>query len=442
VLAGPCRGMAQTASSGTATGAKRKIGGHFGEALGASTKRRSPGAAAWREEVGDEGEALAGDSDSDAFLDPGTPLPSEPSGDEAGTADPGAVPTSAGENGEAARAAGEPNGDTDAAPGKGSTAAADKEPVVAAVTEPLPNGGDASSNLAPALAVLELLIGGNVTNHSLHVLLQKGYGEAAQRLLAPCATEEGSSIDVLLAGSRCSFGRNDSSAGQQQEAAASSKPSNGKTTEATTVTMEVVEEVAPPEDGQKNGGTAEVLEGVEHCSAGLLTAARNSSPGLVLTLGPQPLLDKTHTVLGPALCGRRALRRLQVLAPLCSSSTRPQIPLALRLAGPPEPTTVEFVDAKKPVVFAMEEPRTAEDAGEELEIAALEVDSRESDISELKGQPFSRERQLGVAKVEEAVLALEGRLEALSGLDETLAGQRLWLGERASHLRRVLGRLK
>jgi len=90
----------------------------------------------------------------------------------------------------------------------------------------------------------------------------------------------------------------------------------------------------------------------------------------------------------------------------------------------------------------MEEQRNAEDAGEELEMAALEVDSRDRDIAELKGQQFGRQRQRGVAAVEESVLALERRLEALGGLDETLAGQQLWLGERASHLRRMLGRLK
>jgi len=438
--------MAQAASSGTVTGAKRKIGGHFGEAVGASTKRRIPGAAAWREEVGDEGEALAGDSDSDAFLDPGTPLPSEPSEDEAGTVGSGPGSASAvelhhdgkaGENGEAARVAVE-NGD--AALGNG-TAADDKEQVVATVTEPLAEGGDASLTLASALAVLELLIGGNATSHSLHVLLQQGYDEAAQRLLAPCATEEGSSIDVLIAGRRCCLG-SASSAGQQQqqEAAASSKQSKGEATEVMTATVEDGQEVAP-ENGN-SGGAAEVLEGVEHCCAGFLTAARNGSPGLVLTLGPQACLDATHRVLGPALYGRRALRRLQVLAPLCGSTTESQVPVALRLAGPPEPTTVGMADSRRPAAFAMEEPCTAEDPGEELEIAALEVDSRDRDIAELKGQPFGRQRQRGVANVEEAVLALDGRLEALSGLDETLAGQRLWLRERASHLRRVLGRLK
>merc|ERR550532_3912746 len=155
--------------------------------------------------------------------------------------------------------------------------------------------------MAPALAVLELLIGGNVTNHSLHVLLQQGYDEAAQRLLAPCATEEGSSVDVLIAGGRCNFGITGNDAGQQQqqrqqEATASSKPPRAKATEVTTVTVEDGEEV-PPEN--ENGGrAAEVLEGVEHCSAGLLTAARNGSSCLVLTLGPQAHLDATHRVLG------------------------------------------------------------------------------------------------------------------------------------------------
>merc|ERR1712008_109280 len=205
-------------------------------------------------------------------------------------------------------------------------------------------------------------------------------------------------------------------------------------------TVEDGEEVAP--ENSNNGGAAEVLEGVEHCSAGLLSAARSGSLGLVLTLGPQACLDATHSVLGPAIYGRGALRRLQVLAPLCGDTTEPQVPVALRLAGPPEPTRVAVADVRRPVAFAMDEPRDAEDAGEELEIAALEVDSRDRDIAELKGQPFCRTRQRGVANVEEAVLALERRLEALSGLDETRAGQRLWLGERACHLRRVLGRLK
>jgi len=171
--------------------------------------------------------------------------------------------------------------------------------VVATFTEPLADGGHASLTSAPVLAVLELLIGGNATNHSLHVLLQQGYDETAQRQLAPCATEEGSSIDVLIAGGRCSLGLSAGQQQQQQEAAANSKPSKGKTTFCMTAAVEDGQEVAP-ENGN-DGGDAEVFEGVQHCSAGLLTVARNGSPGLVLTLGPQACLDASHRGMGPVL---------------------------------------------------------------------------------------------------------------------------------------------
>eukprot|EP00913_Durusdinium_trenchii_P004615 g4284.t1 len=58
---------------------KRRIGGHFGAALGASTKRQRAG---WRDEVEEDDVAAntqAGDDDDseEAVLDPGTPLPSE-----------------------------------------------------------------------------------------------------------------------------------------------------------------------------------------------------------------------------------------------------------------------------------------------------------------------------------------------------------------------------
>merc|ERR1740121_2645988 len=67
-------------NSSTAADAKRKIGGHYGSAVGASTKRGR--SAAWREEVDDVEQrpppaVVQDDSESDSVLDPGTPLPSE-----------------------------------------------------------------------------------------------------------------------------------------------------------------------------------------------------------------------------------------------------------------------------------------------------------------------------------------------------------------------------
>lgn len=134
-------------SAGT-LGEKRRIGGHFGAAVGASTKR---GRAAWREEVQDE----EGSAES-----PGTPLPSE---SEAAADAPSEAP-------EAEAEAEAPEGKGEAAP-------------------------------RAALVTLELLVAGSVVGE-LQVLLQAG----GEERLAACAQPEGGAVALALRGVVCTFG--------------------------------------------------------------------------------------------------------------------------------------------------------------------------------------------------------------------------------------------
>lgn len=211
--------------------------------------------------------------------------------------------------------------------------------------------------------------------------------------------------------------------------------------------------------------SAEVAAAALHRTAGLLSGPVDA-PGLVLTLGPQPSLDATHKVLGIALTGRRVLRRLDVLAPLTVPSAAPAQPVFMRLIGPQETTTTGSsvtldgkVEAPKssytvePAPLYSSEPtplseepaaetEAAQKVEEQLDVADIEINGREVEVSDLKGMTFSRERQNGVEVVNEALTQLGSRLQALENLDETQSGQRYWLQERINLQLRVLKKLR
>lgn len=157
------------------------------------------------------------------------------------------------------------------------------------------------------------------------------------------------------------------------------------------------------------------------------------------------------------MLGRPVLRRLAACAPLCGEQ-KPRKRLAicvpprpeaaatasnghpfLSLEPPPEGLVGRALELDLPVAEAV----TAADAAEVLNLAELEADGRDEEVVELKGMSFSRERAVGVHKVEEALTNMRDRLAGLEGvLDESQAGRRMWQQERARHLLRVLGKLR
>eukprot|EP00435_Cladocopium_sp_Y103_P019537 s2051_g4.t1 len=182
-----------------------------------------------------------------------------------------------------------------------------------------------------------------------------------------------------------------------------------------------------------------------HCCAGLLSAPRRGT-GLALTLGADPTLDSSHRVLGPVLSGHRCFRRLEVLAPL-SLEARPRVPVFLQL-----PKTEE--EASRPVGLRVEPykestaPPFSEEADpadlppeELIDLVDLELSGRDGEVADLKQTTFSRERQQGVDKVEEALNDLLQRLKNLNSLDDKMSGQRVWVEEGANRLLRVLKKL-
>ncbi|CAJ1361742.1 unnamed protein product [Effrenium voratum] len=171
-----------------------------------------------------------------------------------------------------------------------------------------------------------------------------------------------------------------------------------------------------------------------HGCAGLLTAPRQG-PGLALTLSAQPGLDSSHRVLGPVLSGRRCFRRLEALVPL-SHEAHPRVPIFFQLPkleeeAKPQLRLEPYKDsAAQP--FAEDPEEAALPPEELLDLADVELNGRDVEVADLKQSTFSRERQQGVDKVEEALTKLLQRLEGLENLDETLSG--------ASHKMKQRGR--
>lgn len=440
--------------------AKRKLGGHFGSAVGASTNTKRA-AASWREEVdavdgppplavGSAAAAAADDSDSEVPVDPGTPLPSEDEAEPAATNGSAVEPAAADEAAVAAEVSA--NGAATVAP-----AAAD---VRLAADEP--------ARQLPMVASLELLVG-EVVMATLQVLLTDGFDQAMARRLKACASPAGGAVEALAAGAFCAFGGYASppplptpaAKVRAARAAVAASAPNGTT----------------PHKGEE-ADAARAAPPCQHHCAGLLSVPREGDVGLLLTLGPMPHLDATHRVLGSVVAGRGALRRLEALAALSGDALdKPSVPrqvVAIRAGGPgeaeagtgkgaapaaggsaPAPAApgsgplvepaaeCEGADTK---VFAREKAYSdeKEDAfalAEELDIAELELAGRDLEVSDLNQQAFSRERQGGVIAVKTALLAVQERLKDLEGGDEALAGQSMWLQERASHLLRIIEKL-
>eukprot|EP00933_Yihiella_yeosuensis_P051065 TRINITY_DN48904_c0_g1_i1.p1 TRINITY_DN48904_c0_g1~~TRINITY_DN48904_c0_g1_i1.p1 ORF type:complete len:433 (-),score=139.25 TRINITY_DN48904_c0_g1_i1:62-1360(-) len=430
--------------SASGAGAKRRIGGHFGAALGASTKKQKGG---WREEAEDEEEAkvpAGNDSDSDAPLDPGTPLPSEE--EEEAAAPAAAAETQEAPKAEAEGEGGTPTAEATAENGKAENGDSAKEavdstkPAAPAATDATnqASSADASHPTADAVALTLDLVVGPSTSAKLRVLLLRGLDKDIEDRLAACAPpkepeDKGGRIDFLVSKQLCGFAGHDLPGKSSKK-----KPTDGDG-----------DEVLPPSDAAKP-----LIEDpkIPHSSAGLLTAPLDG-PGLALTLGPQPDLDGNHRVVGHVLVGRRAMRRLEVLVPV-SGEAEPKTPIFLRHPAIPKDEeasrshpfiTFEPTPAASASTAPFAEDDEVEDAAltneEILDLADVELKSREEEVADLKQMGFSRQRQNGVINVETALTSIKSKLTALEGLDDTASGQRFWLEENCSRLLRVLNKL-
>merc|ERR1719282_424951 len=282
----------------------------------------------------------------------------------------------------------------------------------------------------------------------MRVLLKNGLDKTIEDRLAACAPPDGANIDAIVTGAVCAF------AGYGQP----------KILRNTDINHEAVENGGKQDDGidcskdmvgnqtigdavavVKNGSCTGQPSHPTHSCAGFLSAPL-SGPGLLLTLGPQPDLDEAHLMLGPVLVGRRAFQRLEALAPL-SGNTQPRKPLALRTLKPVEDTN-QYPFLLEPVKDCMDtEPFAWEEPGEpsameKLDVVELEINGRDVEITDLKQEPFSRERQQGVVAIVEALSALEKRLNVISSMDDSLIERCSWLQEQANHLMRILQKLK
>ncbi|CAK8991587.1 unnamed protein product [Durusdinium trenchii] len=401
---------------------KRRIGGHFGAALGASTKRQRAG---WRDEVEEDDVAAntqAGDDDDseEAVLDPGTPLPSE-------------------EEEEAEKAASPEKVETAEDMAKVAEAEDDKaQTAITAVNEekaPATTAGEANM---PAAFNLEVIVGKNKVGE-LRILLPFGVDSDIEQRLSACVAPDGGSVDFIVGQTVCGFGGH-AVPGQKET---DKGPEEGETQEmaAGLLPVEAPKAPEPVANGFQSAGL--------HCCAGLLTAPRCGT-GLALTLGADSALDSTHRVLGPVLSGRRCFRRLQALAPL-SLEARPRVPVFLQLPkqeeegvgghGRQAPLRLEPYKESAAPPFAEEEEKAVLPPEELLDLVDLELSGRDGEVADLKQTTFSRERQQGVDKVEEVLHSLLARVEKLEGLDETLSGQRVWVEEGANRLLRVLKKL-
>lgn len=453
---------------------KRRLGGHFGAAVGASTKRQkdnswrqeleeeeeatgAPGAAAGTSNKGDAGPAplavLTGvddASDAEDMVDPGTPLPSEP--DDEVFAERGV-----------ASEAQEADVVVDATSLQGQTAGEGAAGATTVSAVAAPCGADESHlffEARPAVEVLLELVIGETASGSLRILLPDGIDESMEKRLAACEPPDGAAVEALARGKFCTFGGH---------AAVPALPS----------------------------ATSSRASHALHACAGLLSAPRNQPAGLLLTLGPQPQLDASHIVLGKVLAGGLVVRRLDALAPCCSATElKPRVsPLLLRRVIPSLPSVQKSDDAlaaaelttPQPEVIVSapsssgaadasgegqeltngrasdlpvppaagaptgfssqplvqeEELDAAAMAAEVLEVAELEINGRDAEVTELKQMTFSRERVEGVAAVEEHLGMLDQKLTALDCSDQALMFQRSWLQERMRHLIRLLNKLK
>ncbi|CAJ1345968.1 unnamed protein product [Effrenium voratum] len=169
---------------------KRRIGGHFGAALGAATKRQRD----WRDEVEEEAPADSkADEDDDseeAMLDPGTPLPSEEEEEAAPKVDdaPASAPDAAAEADAAP---------TDAPPEEAAAAAA-----AAAAAEAVTDAGPASAS-NPVVCTLEVIVGKNKVGE-LRILLPLGLDPDSEQRLSACVAPDGGSADFVAG--VCGFG--------------------------------------------------------------------------------------------------------------------------------------------------------------------------------------------------------------------------------------------
>lgn len=513
-------GCVQGRAMSAAERAKRKIGGHFGSAVGSSTKRQR---GSWRDELDDPSEgtvagavasesapsaplpALVGgdDSSSEVPMDPGTPLPSESEEEQA---------AAAGLSGNSEEAvAGVTVADGVGATGSADTsgqipgAAASQAEVAATGIATAEPSAATTSGKPPVAVTLELMMGDTV-GATLKVLLKGGLDQAIEQRLAACAPPDGSTIEAIAAGAHCTFAGHPSGVPVVKRRQSDGKVGDGEDLDGNSDGSKAEVAAGDGEDIESNAGaikegaaagSSSGSAGAEHCRAGLLSAPREGS-GLLLTLGPQPKLDATHSVLGHLLLGKRAVRLLEALAPL-SGGFGPRLPLTMRIVGPSTqsggPGVVQVSSssaengsaagtaadatgngkeedekADAPLSngsskgahaviehgFLLVEPVSAEghsqpfsleavsraSVAEELEIAELAINGRDAEIAEMKGMPFNRERAEGVAAVEGALKNLKSRFDEFSDLEQALSHQSHWLQERVSHLLRILQKLK
>mmetsp|Transcript_11103 Transcript_11103/g.24481 ORF Transcript_11103/g.24481 Transcript_11103/m.24481 type:complete len:495 (-) Transcript_11103:99-1583(-) len=492
------------------SGAKRKIGGHFGSAVGAASKRTKK---SWRDEVSEDeaagGEAgssaaplggTANDSDSEEVLNPGTPLPSESEDEKAETAaapdkeaEPTSVPTSA------TIATMEGQDSTPAAETSAAEAPAPSNAVKEGFTE-----ADSSAPVGPpAIMTMELVVSG-ASRGLIKVMLPKGLDESLERRLSVCGPPDGGAVESLLKDSLCLFGSVDPKASAEAAKPGATAP-------------EEADEEMPPEapalnpssfflqqNGTSSSSTASPtssIGGGELCC--LLLGSKSLGLGITLLAADEHRVDRGCFVsLGTVVAGRGSLRKLAALSSLVPTKDGTALPATLRVVPPPEKAaglgagTAEaastavatsgpgllpssaggdgpqeedliphpFLLLTKPAPsmlngggktarFVLDPDLHTAAAAEELEVAELELDCRESEVMELKEMTFSRERQAGVDNVEDRLQAIQERLKGLgeagevskddqSALSETLAGQRWWQTERLGRLLRVLSKLR
>lgn len=465
------------------SGAKRKIGGHFGAAVGAASKKGR----GWRDEVDDEeplvaadesakaddevgtakagskaGAKVAADSESEVDMDPGTPLPSEDEEERTAAAAAGTAPAAAEPS--AAAAPEEGAGEAPAPAGEGQlaadVAAADVAATVPPVVEQAPSAASGPAAPAPGAEVvvsLELVVAG-CPRGLLRVLLRGGLDQALERRLAACLPPDGGPLNSITEDLLCTFGA---------QPPASAKPSEAAAPEAAAEKPEATAAAA-----SSSSSAVPAAACGESLRAGVLCMALHGD-GLALTLlGAEaaPVGRGHYAVAGMVLQGRGTLRKLAALAPLTvGGESKTAQPAVLRVApavdkaaglgagiaeaaatavatsGPrassvamqgagenavvvPHPLLLltrppaSALSGRAGLCFVLEADPTAEAvAAEDLEVAELELDCREIEVDALKHMTFCRERQTGVDKVEERLSALEERLKALGGGAEATA---------------------
>jgi len=457
----------------------RKIGGCFGAALGASSKRLRPD---WREEIETEAEKVekegeggqqgteqdgeqngegtgeqngvqggpsgqsqsqsqsqkrakvySPDSDSDAVLDPGTPLQSEAEEGAEKTSAPDASASAADASnlvGQANGAAEQSVGSADGAPG---------------VKQPSDGGAPPAAPVVEERCIVsfELLIE-EVVQGTLLVLVEAGLTGALEQRL-DCLQPVGA-VEAMARGAFCAI------AGPGPRKERREPPQASPSGTGTEGQMDAGFVGAASSGSSADPAPAAPAE--RYSRPGLLCAPLDG-PGFLLTLGSQPELQATHLLIGHAVSGMSVLRRLDALAPL-SGDLRPRKLVAFRLAtgegrsDEKDDLEVKITGQAEPAVsgapFSMEpEPAGPHaSASEELDVAELGLDRCEAEITELKLQSFSRERQQGVAAIDEELGVLASLIEKLSleADDEVLQNRRSWLQERTRYLVRIVTKLK